>query len=88
MTRASHPDRRAIAGGIEAFLRREVLPYAADAWHRPDNVKIGYEFSFNRYFYRPEPMRTLTEIRDDILALERETEGLLDEMLGARHVPT
>ena len=33
-------------GGIEAFLRREVLPYAPDAWYAPDNVKIGYEFSF------------------------------------------
>ena len=68
-------------GGIEAFLRREVLPYAADAWYRPDIVKIGYEISFNRYFYKPQPMRTLEEIRVDILALEKETEGLLDDVL-------
>ena len=68
-------------GGIEAFLRREVLPYAADAWYRPDSVKIGYEVSFTRYFYKPQPMRTLGEIRADILALEKETEGLLDEIL-------
>ena len=64
-------------GGIEAFLRREVLPYAGDAWYRPDSVKIGYEISFNRYFHKPQPMRTLDEIWADILALERETEGLL-----------
>ena len=44
-------------GGIEAFLRREVLPYAGDAWYREDSVKIGYEISFNRYFYKPQPMR-------------------------------
>ncbi len=69
-------------GGIEAFLRREVLPYAADAWYRPDRVKVGYEISFTRYFYKPKPMRTLAEIRTDILALERETEGLLAEILG------
>ena len=69
-------------GGIEAFLRREVLPYATDAWYEPDKVKIGYEISFNRYFYKPEPMRSLEEIRADILALEQETEGLLDELLG------
>ena len=68
-------------GGIEAFLRREVLPYAADAWYRPDSVKLGYEVSFTRYFYKPQPMRTLGEIRADILALEKETEGLLDEIL-------
>ena len=69
-------------GGIEAFLRREVLPYAGDAWYQPDSVKVGYEISFTRYFYRPKPMRTLAEIRADILALERETEGLLAEILG------
>jgi type I restriction enzyme M protein len=69
-------------GGIEAFLRREVLPYASDAWYDPDSVKIGYEISFTRYFYKPQPMRTLEEIRADILALEKETEGLLDEIIG------
>ena len=68
-------------GGIEAFLRREVLPYATDAWYRPESVRTGYEISFTRYFYKPKPMRTLEEIRADILALENETEGLLEEIL-------
>jgi len=68
--------------GIEAFIQREVLPYAPDAWYVPDSVKIGYEISFTRYFYKPQPMRSLEEIRADILALEQETEGLLDEILG------
>ena len=70
------------AGGIQAFLRREVLPYAPDAWYQPDSVKVGYEVSFTRYFYKPQPMRTLTDIRADILALEKETEGLLGEIIG------
>jgi type I restriction enzyme M protein len=69
-------------GGIDAFLRREVLPYAPDAWYDPGSVKIGYEISFTRYFYRPQPLRTLEEIRADILALEKETGGLLDEIIG------
>jgi len=69
-------------GGIEAFLRREVLPYAPDAWFDSDSVKTGYEISFTRYFYKPQLLRTLEEIRADILALERETDGLLDEILG------
>ena len=69
-------------GGIEAFLRREVLPYAAAAWYQPDSVRVGYEISFTRYFYTPKPMRTLKEIRADILALEKETEGLLAKILG------
>ncbi len=69
-------------GGIEAFLRREVLPHAPDAWYVPDSVKTGYEISFTRYFYKPQPLRTLEEIRADILALEKETEGLLGEIMG------
>ena len=69
-------------GGIEAFLEREVLPHAADAWYLADKVKIGYEISFTRYFYKPKPMRSLEEIRADILALEQETEGLLGEIVG------
>ncbi len=48
----------------------------------PDSVKIGYEISFTRYFYQPQPLRTLEEIRADILALEQETEGLLDQIIG------
>src|SRR5437773_1802812 len=63
-------------GGIDAFLTREVLPHAPDAWYEPDSVRTGYEISFTRYFYRPKPLRTLEGIRRDILALERETEGL------------
>lgn len=69
-------------GGIEAFLRREVLPHAADAWYVEGSVKTGYEISFTRYFYKPQPLRTLEEIRADILALEKETEGLLGEIIG------
>ena len=68
-------------GGIEAFLRREVLPYAAGRVVRPESVKIGYEISFTRYFYKPQPLRTLEEIRADILALEKETEGLIEQTL-------
>ena len=68
-------------GSIEAFLRREVLPYAPDAWYVPGGVKVGYEISFTRHFYQPQPMRPLEEIRADIVALERETEELLAEIV-------
>ncbi len=69
-------------GGIEAFFRREVLPYVPDAWIDPSATKIGYEASFTKYFYKPEPLRTLEEIRAEIEALERESSGLLDELFG------
>jgi type I restriction enzyme M protein len=70
-------------GGVKAFLQREVLPHAPDAWYDPDNVKIGYEISFTRYFYKPQPLRSLDEITADIRALERETDGLLASLLGS-----
>ncbi len=69
------------AGGLEAFLRREVLPWAPDAWYRHDSVKIGYEISFNRYFYKPQPLRTLGEIRTDILQLQADFESLLPDFM-------
>ncbi|MBN1955860.1 MAG: SAM-dependent DNA methyltransferase [Anaerolineae bacterium] len=68
-------------GGIAAFFRREVMPYVPDAWIDEGKTRVGYEISFNRYFYKPEPLRTLAEIRADIEALERETDGLLEQIL-------
>jgi type I restriction enzyme M protein len=69
-------------GGIDAFIQREVLPHAPDAWVDDHATRIGYEISFNRYFYKPQPLRSLEEIRADILAVNKETEGLLAEILG------
>ncbi len=69
------------AGGVEAFFRREVLPHAADGWIDESATRVGYEISFTRYFYKPQPLRSLGEIRADILTLEKETEGLLGEIL-------
>jgi type I restriction enzyme M protein len=69
-------------GGIEAFFRREVLPHVPDAWIDVAATRIGYEISFTRYFYKPQPLRSLDEIRADIVALESETEGLLSEVIG------
>jgi type I restriction enzyme M protein len=69
-------------GGIEAFIRREVLPYTPDAWIDESKTEIGYEISFTRHFYKPQPLRSLEEIRADILALEKETEGLLEQIIG------
>ena len=69
-------------GGIELFLSDEVLPYAPDAWYNPEAVRIGYEINFNRHFYKPQPMRSLEEIRAEILDLEQESEGLLEGILS------
>lgn len=63
-------------------MRREVLPNTPDAWYVPASVKTGYEISFARHFYKPQPLRSLEAIRADILAAEGETKGLLGSILG------
>jgi type I restriction enzyme M protein len=68
-------------GGIEAFIRREVLPYTADAWVDESKMQVGYEVSFTRHFYKPQSLRTLDEIAADILATEKEVEGLLEGLV-------
>jgi len=54
----------------------------AGAWYDPASVKVGYEINFNRYFYKPKNLRPLEEIQADLLAVEKEAEGLLAEILG------
>jgi len=72
-------------GGIEAFIRREVLPYTPDAWIVPGDTKIGYEISFTRHFYQPPQLRTLAEISADIHKLNEETKGILEEITKGTH---
>lgn len=69
-------------GGINAFIEREVLPYAPDAWVDESKTQIGYEINFTKHFYKPVQFRELSEIVADIRALEAETDGLLAEVLG------
>lgn len=69
-------------GGIAAFIENEVKPYAPLAYIKPGTEKVGYELSFTKYFYQPVQLRTLEEITADIRAIEAETDGLLDEIIG------
>ncbi|RQP13939.1 MAG: SAM-dependent DNA methyltransferase [Chryseobacterium sp.] len=67
---------------IQEYFLREVKPYSDESWMALDTVKIGYELSFNKYFYEPAPLRSLEEVTEDILALEKEGDGLLAEILS------
>ena len=71
-------------GGITAFIDNEVKPYAPLAYIVPGTEKVGYELSFIKYFYQPVQLRTLEEITADIRAIEAETDGLLDEIIGGQ----
>lgn len=69
-------------GGIDAFMKNEVLPYAPDAWVDEKKTQIGYELSFTKYFYQPVQLRSMEEIVADLKKLESETDGMLAEILG------
>ncbi len=71
-------------GGIQEFIKREVLPYTPDAWIDEAGAKIGYEISFTRHFYKPQPLRSLEEIMEDIRKVQKESEGLLDDLIGGK----
>lgn len=67
---------------IQAYFEREVLPFAPDAWISDKERKIGYEINFNKYFYEYTPPRNLEDIAKDILALEKETDGVLKGIIS------
>lgn len=67
---------------IHEYFLREVKPHVAEAWINLDATKIGYEISFNKYFYRHKPLRALEDVTADILKLEAESDGLIKEILS------
>jgi type I restriction enzyme M protein len=69
-------------GGIDAFMKNEVLTYAQDAWVDEKKTSIGYELSFTKYFYNPVELRSMTDIVDDLKSLEAEADGMLNGILG------
>ncbi|ALG74121.1 hypothetical protein VY88_18585 [Azospirillum thiophilum] len=71
-------------GGVAAFIEREVLPHAPDAWVDATKTQVGFEVNMTGLFYKPQALRPLEVIRAKILALETETEGLVAEIIGGR----
>ena len=65
---------------IYDYFQREVRPYVADAWINLPQTKIGCEISFNKYFYKPVPLRTLEENEKDILELDHQSQGFIKSL--------
>ncbi len=68
-------------GGIDAFMKNEVLSYAPDAYIDEKKTAIGYEISFTKYFYKPVELRPMSDILADLDALEKESDELLNEIM-------
>lgn len=69
-------------GGIDAFIEKEVKPYAPDVYVDESKTKIGYEISFTKYFYKPVQLRDMKDILASLKELERESDGVMDEIIG------
>ena len=67
---------------IYDYFQREVRPYVADAWINIPATKIGCEISFNKYFYKPQPLRSLAENEADIRALDAASQGFIKSLFG------
>ncbi|MDK2069857.1 class I SAM-dependent DNA methyltransferase [Aliarcobacter butzleri] len=67
---------------IYQYFLKEVKPHVEEAWINLESIKIGYEISFNKYFYTHKPLRSLEEVAKDILELENASDGLIKEILG------
>ena len=72
-------------GGIDAFMKNEVLTYVPDAWVDAKKNQIGYEISFTKYFYKPVELREMSDILNSLSSLEKEASGLLAEIMGEVH---
>ena len=70
---------------IHSYFQREVQPHVPEAWIDIDSVKIGYEISFNKYFYRHQPLRSVEVVAAEILELERQSEGLIAQILDMKN---
>ena len=70
-----------LKGNIQSYFDREVKPHLPEAWIDKTKMKVGYEINFTKYFYEFKPLRSLEDIRKDILKLEKETEGLIEEVI-------
>ena len=67
---------------IQTYFEREVLQHVPDAWIDHSKTTVGYEISFTRYFYNYVPPRNIEEITAEILQLEKETDGILSEIVN------
>jgi len=75
-------ERVPLLDDIEEYYEREVQPHLPDSWMDRNKDNVGYEINFTKYFYKYKPLRSLEEITQDLLKLEKKSEGLMKEILN------
>ena len=74
-------ERVPLTENIDEYFEREVKPHLLDSWMDNSKNKVGYEINFTKYFYQYKSLRSLSDISQDLLRLDKETEGLMKEIL-------
>lgn len=76
-------ERVPLGEDIDEYFEREVKPHVPNAWVDESKSQVGYEINFTKYFYKYKPLRSLKEITDDLMKLEKESDGLMSKILQA-----
>jgi type I restriction enzyme M protein len=66
---------------IDEYYEKEVKPHLPTSWVDHNKSQVGYEINFTKYFYKFKPLRSLEEITQDLLQLEKESDGLMNQLL-------
>jgi type I restriction enzyme M protein len=74
-------ERVPLSDDIEEYYEREVLPHLPNSWMNRDKDSVGYEINFTKYFYKYKPLRSLEDITTDLLELDNELDGLMNQIL-------
>lgn len=72
-------------GGIDGFLKKEILPYTPDAWIDPKSIEKGYEIIFSKYFFKPQELKSLNSIKFDLYEIEERINGLMKDILKIKN---
>lgn len=75
-----------LGDSIHDYYLDEVKPHVDEAWIDLDSVKIGYEISFNKYFYQHRPLRSLAEVASELVELEQQADGLIAQILSTQRL--
>jgi type I restriction enzyme M protein len=75
-------ERIPLGNDIQEYFEKEVKPHLPESWMDSSKDSIGYEINFTKYFYQYKPLRSLEELTKDLLDLERESDGLMNKLIG------
>ena len=67
---------------VDEYFEKEVKPHLPESWMDRSKDSIGYEINFTKYFYHYKPLRSLNELTKDLLDLEKESDGLMNKLIG------